>query len=315
MALIVYPVTYTSADARSYAFRSELPIRFACPTLPPGFNTNSDSLWNCNLCGSAREFYQPFERGDIIPFQMQLNDNYNNRPFAPNFGIKGLISSSDYLVKLELLDGDGNVLSDVAEDFCENYLVGWSEKVGSFQTWFVNTGLLPNNLKCFSIKITHYKRIAGVPSVEGVYYTEPFRQNDSCRNTVLLQSSYSNTDCNGNFYGFADAYLGTDTIRFYNSIRVWGSVDFVGESEERETNDRGIVLRQTIIKNYKIISGIYPPYYINKVSQTVRGNAVTVDGSEFKEFEFPDKSDENRMFELDLSFNKQCNIDNRSCNF
>jgi hypothetical protein len=102
---------------------------------------------------------------------------------------------------------------------------------------------------------------------------------------------------------------------FYNFIRIFGSVDYVGEAEERETNDRGVVLRQTIIKEYKIISGLYPEFYVQRLSQTVRGNAIFVDGVEYKDFEFPNKPDDHRMFELDLTFNTECLLDNRNCNF
>lgn len=315
MATIVYPVSYTAADARSYSFRAPLPIKFPCPIVPPGFNTDPNSLWNCNRCGTAREFYQPYERGDIIPFQTQFEDNYNSPNDTLTAGIRGLISSVNYYVEIELLDGDGNLISNIADDFCSDYWVGYDAEIGSLQTWFLNTGLLPSNLKCFSLKITYYRISSGVPAVERVLYTEQFRENDSCRETVAIQSSYTNTDCNGNFYGFVSNYLGTDNPAFYNFIRVFGSVDYIGETEERETNDRGVVLSQTVVKNYKIISGLYPEFYVQRISQTVRGNPIFVDNVEYKDFEFPEKSDDIRMFEIDLTFNQECRLDNRNCNF
>jgi hypothetical protein len=317
MATIVYPIIYTAADARSYSFRAQLPIKYVCPIIPPGFNTDPNSLWNCTRCGSAREFYQPFERGDIIPFQTSFEDNYNNPNDVLNAGIRGLISSVNYYVEIELLDGDGTLVSNIADDFCSDYWVGYDAEFGSLQTWFVNTGLFPSNLKCFSLKITYYKidQTSGLPAIERVIYTEQFRENVSCRSTVAIQSSYANTDCNGNFYGFVTNFLGTNNPVFYNFIRIFGSVDYVGEAEERETNDRGVVLRQTIIKEYKIISGLYPEFYVQRLSQTVRGNAIFVDGVEYKDFEFPNKPDDHRMFELDLTFNTECLLDNRNCNF
>lgn len=317
MATIIYPVTYISADARTYSFRAQLPIKFECPNIAPGYNTDPNALWNCDRCGSSREFYQPYERGDVLPFQTQFEDNYNNPNDVLNAGIRGLISPVNYYVQIELLDGDGVLISNIADDFCSEYYVGQSDEIGSIQTWFVNTGILPANLKCWSLKITYFKidQSSGLPVIERVLYTEQFRENVSCRETVAIQSTYANKDCNGNFYGFVTNFIGTSNPPFYNFIRLFGSVDFIGESEERETNDRGVVLRQTIIKEYKIISGLYPAFYVERLSQTVRGNAIFVDNVEYKDFEFPNRPDDHKMFELDLTFNTECLLDNRKCNF
>lgn len=317
MATIIYPVSYIAADARSYSFRAQLPIKYECPIIPPGFNSDANSLWNCNRCGSAREFYQPYERGDVIPFQTTFDDNYNNPIDTLTAGIRGLISSVNYYVEIELLDGDGVLISNIADDFCSDYWVGYDAEIGSIQTWFLNTGLLPSNLKCFSLKINYYKidQTSGLSVLERVIYTEQFRENDTCRTTVAIQSSYANTDCDGLFYGFVPNYLGTNNPAYYNFIRLFGSVDYIGETEETETNDRGTILRQTIVENYKIISGLVPEYYTRRISKTVRGNAIFVDNIEYKNFSFPDKPDEHRMFEMDLSFDKECRIDNRKCNF
>lgn len=315
MSTIIYPVPYIPADALSYAFQKQVPIKYPCPILTGGLYTNPNDLWNCNRCGSSAEFYAPFERGDIIPFQTNFADNYNSPNSVLTAGIKGNISPVNYYVEIELQDGNGTAISTNADDFCSDYYVAYSDETGSIQTWYINTGLFPANLKCFKIKITYYRLTSGIPTIERVIYSDEFRENTSCRNTVLIQSTYSDSDCFGNFYGISNNYFGTNNIPFYNSIRLFGDVEFVGEDDETETNDRGIVIKRTIRERYQIESGLYPAYFVKRISQTVRGNAIFVDAVEYKNFVYPDKLDGTKMFGIDLTFEKECILDNRKCNF
>ena len=96
-------------------------------------------------------------------------------------------------------------------------------------------------------------------------------------------------------------------------MRVWGEVEWLGSSESATLNDRNVVVNKTITENYKIISGVYPPYFIRKLDQTVRGNQVTVDGELYQNFDYDQKGDDSRMFAIDITFDKNCIIDNNRC--
>ena len=99
-------------------------------------------------------------------------------------------------------------------------------------------------------------------------------------------------------------------------MRVFGSVDTVGETSETTINDRNVVISQDITKNFKIISSAVPVYYFRLISQAVRGNVITVGGiSGYENFELTEKDDNFSMFLLDISFNQRCRIDNKTCNF
>jgi hypothetical protein len=311
--LIQYPVIYTPENSLTYAFRQPVPIRYACPILPPGFLSDETDGWNCNLCGSASAFYAPYVAGDIIPFQTQFADNYNVPTDVITAGFQTSVSATHY-VKVELQDCCGVTVSEYIDDFCEVYWVGYSVETGSIQTWFVNTGLFPTGLECFRLKITYY-RDSGAPVVERTLYTEYYKEVANCGGigTALIESTYPNYDCNGNYYGQLTNTLGLGNAAFYNSMRIEGEVEFFGESESVTENDRNVVIKKDITENYGIISGVVPPYFIKRLAQTVRGNAVTVDGIQYQNFSYDSKPETSKMFLLDLTFNKKCSIDNRTC--
>lgn len=315
--LITYPITYVPQVSRTYSFRQPVPIRYVCPVLPPNFMQNETDAWNCNLCGSDIPFYIPYVQGDIIPFQTQYTDNYNQPNSVLVAGFLTSESTSHYIA-VSLYDCCGNLITDLIDEFSDSYHVGQSLATGSIQTWFVNTGLLPNDLDCFRLKIEYYKLNPDTlePELDRTLWTEYYKAIPDCGNlidTSLIYSTYANYDCNGNFYGTLTNYLGSNNTPFYNSLRVYGTVEFFGDTEAVIENDRNVVISKDITENYGIISAAVPPFYIKLLQQAVRGNYVTVDGVQYQNFRYDSKPEDNRMFLLDLTFDKKCRIDNKQC--
>jgi hypothetical protein len=278
---------------------------------------NFNDAWNCNLCGSDLPFYIPYVEGDIIPFQTQVTDNYNQPNSVLVAGFQTSTSTSHYVV-VSLYDCCGNLVSDFIDDFSDSYHVGQSLSTGSIQTWFVNTGLFQADLDCFRLYIDYYKinQITLEPELDKRLYTEYYKKIEGCgslNDTALIYSTYANYDCNGNFYGTLTNYLGSNNTPFYNSLRIFGIVEFFGDTEAITENDRNVVISKDITENYGIISGAVPPFYIKLLQQAVRGNIVTVDGVQYQNFRYDSKPDDNRMFLLDLTFDKRCRLDNKQC--
>lgn len=315
--LITYPITYVPEISRTYSFRQPVPIRYACPILPGNFMQNETDAWNCNLCGSDIPFYIPYVQGDLIPFQTQYTDQYNQPNSVLVAGFLTSESTSHYVV-VSLYDCCGNLITDLIDEFSDSYHVGQSLATGSIQTWFVNTGLFPNDLDCFRLKIEFYKinQQTLEPELDKTLWTEYYKQVEDCGNlidTSLIYSTYANYDCNGNYYGTLTNYLGVNNTPFYNSLRIFGNVEFFGDTESVIENDRNVVISKDITENYGIISAAVPPFYIKLLQQAVRGNYVTVDGVQYQNFRYDSKPEDNRMFLLDLTFDKKCRIDNKQC--
>ena len=315
--LVNYPVSYTPEISRTYSFRQPVPIRYSCPILPPNLMQNETDAWNCNLCGSDLPFYIPYVEGDVIPFQTQVTDLYNQPNDVLVAGFQTSTSSTHYVV-VSLYDCCGNLVSDFIDDFSDSYHVGQSLSTGSIQTWFVNTGLFPSDLDCFRLRIEYFKinQITLDPETDKVLWTEYYKEVEGCgslNDTSLIYSTYANYDCNGNFYGTLTNYLGSNNTPFYNSLRIFGTVEFFGDTEAIVENDRNVVISKDITENYGIISGAVPPFYIKLLQQAVRGNYVTVDAVQYQNFRYDSKPEDNRMFLLDLTFDKRCRLDNKQC--
>jgi hypothetical protein len=315
--LLNYPITYTPEISRTYSFRQPVPIRYACPILPGNLMQNFNDAWNCNLCGSDLPFYIPYVNGDIIPFQTQVTDLYNQPNDVLVAGFFTTTSVSHY-VQVSLYDCCGNEISKYIDVFSDSYHVGQSLATGSIQTWFVNTGLFPSDLDCFRLRIEYFKinQITLEPETDKVLWTEYYKEVEGCGNlndTSLIYSTYANYDCNGNFYGTLTNYLGSNNTPFYNSVRIFGTVEFFGDTEAITENDRNVVISKDITENYGIISGAVPPFFIKLLQQAVRGNYVTVDAVQYQNFRYDSKPEDNRMFLLDLTFDKRCRLDNKQC--
>jgi len=317
---ITYPITYVPADSYSYAYRAAVPIRYNCLDLPPGYLSADTDGWNCNLCGSDAAFFAPYEPGDIIPFQTRLADNYNLPASVLTFGFKTNLSGANNFIVVELQDCCGVAITDFADEFMSVYWVSNSVADGSAQTWFVNTGLFPTELKCFRLKITYYKinQITSLPEIERSIFTEFYKEVEECGSgidTVLIESSYQSADCNGNYYGTPTNYLGNTNTAYYNSMRVFGSVQFTGDTASTTENDRGTIISTTVVDNFRIISSIYPPYFVRRLQQTLRGNVVTADAAQYQNWTFSSLDVGFKTFSIDIEMDKKCFIDNRKCNF
>jgi hypothetical protein len=285
--------------------------------LPPNLLQNFNDAWNCNLCGSDLQFYIPYVEGDIIPFQTQVTDLYNMPNDVLVAGFQTSTSTLHY-VEVSLYDCCDNLISSFIDDFSDSYYVGQSLATGSIQTWFVNTGLFPNDLDCFRLRIEFFKinQITLEPETDKVLWSEYYKEVEGCgslNDTSLIYSTYANYDCNGNFYGTLTNYLGSNNTPFYNSLRIFGTVEFFGDTEAITENDRNVVISKDITENYGIISGAVPPFFIKLLQQAVRGNYVTVDAVQYQNFRYDSKPDDNRMFLLDLTFDKRCRLDNKQC--
>jgi hypothetical protein len=172
-------------------------------------------------------------------------------------------------------------------------------------------------VKCWSLKITYYKinQSTLLPEIERTIYTQEFKEVESCIDTVKIESYYPTSDCNNNYYNQFSNILGIGSTPYFNFLRVIGKVEFMGESNETTTNDRGTIISQTITENFSVFSGLIPTYYFKKISQAVRGNRVFFDGVQYETFSLSEKNDGDSMFPLDIEMTKKCRLDNKSCNF
>lgn len=219
--------------------------------------TDPNKGWNCGLCANDIPFNRPVATDDILHFQFQEIDNINGQ----NPSIIGTV-------------GWFNGLCDVfARDCCTNNYLDEPGNPGTAQSlvfyssnYFVGVFNVPDyqgnafykniqgikipmdvfytdfkaqfpNSDCFYLEFVFNKGSLVAPN-NVFYYTNPYQFINNCQNTILLQSTFASTDCDGHYYGdkiigFSSQTVGT-VFPFNNEIRIPAVVERTGFSISKE---------------------------------------------------------------------------------
>lgn len=328
--LVNYPVIYAPAVHPSAFRQLACPPVVACPSYPSlNFVSEPSARWNCNLCGADMPYTSLFASGDIIPLQFNLPDvrNINNTGTrTPQIGWRQTdLINTLYYVRAEVYSYDDcdTPVFELVDDFCSDWWVGYSDKVGAVQTLFVDTSLIvAAGVDAFYIKIT---TIDDTLADAITLYSEPFII-DTCKSTLLLQSDYATIDCeNRDYRNPTDSVLQglkvpfvapvADSLTpFYASWRFEATIKQVGFSSEATVNDNDIVTRQKLTDTYELAFFPLAPYAAEIANAILRGRSVTVDSVEYTNFGDIAQNLEGRSFLPTVSCERVCKIDNLGCN-
>lgn len=327
--LINYPVSYTPAVHPSAFRQLACPPVVACPTYPTlNFVAEPSDRWNCNLCGGDLPYVSLFKAGDIIPLQFNLPDsrNINNTgTLTPQVGWRqtDLLNPFWYIrAEVFAFDDCDTPIFELVDRFCADWWVGYSDKVGAVQTLFVDTSqIVAAGVEAFYIKIT---TVDDALADAITLYSEPFIA-DTCKDTLLFQSNYANTDCeNRDYRNPTDSVLNAIKVPFtppvadsltpfYASWRFEATIKATGYSSEATINDNDIVTRQKLTDSYEIAFFPLAPYAAKIANAIIRGRSVTVDGVEYENFGDIAQNLEGRNFLPVVSCQRVCKIDNLGC--
>jgi hypothetical protein len=253
------------------------------------------------------------------------NINQLNGTRRPQIGWRQLdLINTFYYIKAEvfsLTDCITPVFS-LVDDFCSDWWVGYSDKVGSIQTLFVDTSILSGaGLEGFYLKITTVNDLL-VDNI--VLYSEPFIL-DTCKKTLLLQSDYASIDCENrdyreptsvNIYGLKVPFVAPaagSLTPFYASWRYEGTFKAIGNASEATLNDNDIIVRQKITDTYELALYPIPPYAYEILKAIIRGKNVTIEGEDYIDFGDIGQNLEGRGFLPIVTCSKVCKINNLSC--
>ena len=330
--IIFYPVVYAPAVENSYTQLLDLPPRVSCPRYPVlNFTSSLAQQWNCQKC-TIQPYFSQFQVGDIIPIQLNLPDKRNNFLFGtdvPNLGWQQAdLVNPFWYIKAELYNGSTTapaLILSRADLFCSDWWVGYSDRVGSVQTLFVDTSLFPIGTTTFRIKIT---TINNAFADDIVLWSEPFCVANDCKNTVVVSGTYASVDCENRDYRDPDLLnfihtpfngsnpLGYLPTPFYTSWRFHGLVSKQSFGAEKILNDLDKVVSAKSSQIDRLtLSEILPPYAAEILATTLQGGEFYIDNEQYNT-----ASDVNKNINKGLGFlpsidlTKTCNISNRKCN-
>lgn len=330
---ITVPYTVPVAPAlHPSAFRRlACPPVVTCPRYPVlNFVSQQTDKWNCNLCGADLPYVSLFDAGDIIPLQFNLPDvrniNQLNGTRRPQIGWRqtDLLNASWY-IRAEIYDVAGDCITPVfslVEDFCADWWVGYSDKIGAIQTLFIDTSLIvAAGVDAFFVKIV---TVNDALTDEITLWSEPFILN-LCKNTVQIVSTYPKLDCVPRDYRnpTSDAIQGlkvpfvapvADSLTaFFASWRFEGQMRAVNNSSEQTLNDNDVLIRQRVIDSFELTLFPIAPYAFDILKAIIRGERVLIDNVEYVNFGDISSNLEGRNFLPVLTCEQVCKIDNLAC--
>jgi hypothetical protein len=324
----------------SYFSFLPLPAIVDCPRYPTlNFVSSRADSWNCAaFCGSEKPYFSLYKFGDIIPIQVNLPDvrniNQSTGTPKPQIGWRQTDTTNNFwYVRCEVysLSDCTTPIFELVNQFCTDWWVGYSDKVGSIQTLFIDTGtiIVPDGfiLKIVTIKDDLTDNIT--------LWSEPFlkiNRKANCNNTLVIRSEYPAIDCENrdyrkpeNDYTVANAGIyaikapftatGATLTPFYSSWRYEVDVIAQGDSAESEFNDNDFVIRQRVIRKFNLsFLDMIPPYIYDILTAQLRGTNVTVDGVEYTNIGDIDKETESgRMFLPLVAMEQICDLKNLRC--
>lgn len=329
MITVIFPSVQTPTVEPSFGTSLGMPPFVTCPVFdqPPFIGPSQGLSWNCNRCGSDSLFFSLWAENDIIPFQISAGDPANANPTNPTIGFKdtgtGLTPGVDYYVKIELLDSDcSTVIFDNADQFCSDYWVSFSPKIGPYQTFFVDTSLFPANQNVWRIRLQTYLPSGAVASIT---YTEIFKKV-RCEPTLLMQSVHAINDCLDHQYETPENFVGPSVppagspTPFFLRWRFAGELTHTGFVNERQVNDNDDVLSIKKRKVFELTFRKMPPFAATILDTITSVSVVQIDsdGSGFQNYEEATDISKRiesgtRMFKPLINVTQICEIDEFKC--
>ena len=328
--VVQYPFSPVPALHPSAGRSLECPPVVSCPRYPTlNFVSRETDRWNCNLCGGDMPYLSLFEAGDVIPLQFNLPDvrniNQINGTRRPSIGWRQLdLINVFWYVRAEIyaLEDCTTPVFSLVDDFCADWWVGYSDKIGAIQTLFIDTSLIvAAGLDAFVVKIV---TVDDSLADNITLWSEPFFLA-TCKKTVLITSDYSTTDCvprdyrnptDSSIQGIKVPFVApaADSLTpFYGSWRFEGEIKAVGNSSEQTLNDNDVLIRQKITNAFDLILLPIAPYAFDILKALIRGENVTIDGNTYINFGDISSNLEGRNFLPVIPCEQVCDIDNLNC--
>lgn len=296
----------------------------------PPFVGSLNDLWSCIRCGAETEYKIPFVRGDVFPFQFNLEDTRNPAFGIMNLGWRTTANSGAGLwyISAELYSGDCTTLiySNV-DEFCADWWVARDERLGSIQTIFVDTNLLPAGQTHFQIKIS--LREATGAGIKQTLVSEVF-ELVRCEDSVFVTADYASYDCMDKRYkpllprpegiwihntAGADP-LGYEPTKFYSGFRYLAEIVRTGFRKEDTLNDNEDVIKRKNIDVFSLnLLRPIPPDIAKILATQTQANSVEVEGQLYVNFADFDQNSEQigRMYISEIECEQVCRTSNYDC--
>lgn len=223
---------------------------------------------------------------DLLYFQFQMPDPFNNWEDNPQYGWKELGDPYFFCTAL-IYDESGRLLNYPLEAFAVNKFVAQFEDGKTYQQITIDPTYFPNRFYIeFKFKLSDCDYLS--------FFTEPY-QKICCKEaleTFVVEGEYLLTgrgsfDCRGYYYGdyVSAQFVGDAPEPYRNIYRIWGTVE--EDSISIDMNEVGNnyfkrIVRTTGIRNYRLRTKPIPSYVMDRLTIAMRSKQLKIDGLNFK---------------------------------
>ncbi len=227
----------------------------------------------CSLkCENDLDYIEPFVDGDALYFQFVI-------PYGQYIGYWDIVNLSATVIP-QTIDWQ-QYYGTVNGDEINTIVL----KV-TFDTDFCATASAAN--KCFRLQLNIYDDEFPGGTMLYIMRSNLFTCT-FCQTTVTIQSSYSITDCLGNYYnnGRIAQDIGLqgngDEATFSNSKRIYATLKKLPSKISLSSNSNCYLYKSEIIEAYELQgTKLYPPYVARQIENIMLGRNLTINGEQYQ---------------------------------
>jgi hypothetical protein len=253
------------------------------------------------LCPNDLPYWNLVKRDDILNFQFQQLDNLNGQqptPLSSNGWFTGLCDFRIYDCCTDVMY-TGSVISSAVDYFSGIYNIPdykgqpFYKNIQSIQISVDEVLNLADTqfpgIDCFYLEFRFETSDGSTPSSMVSIFTEPYKL-DTCKDTLVIESTFPMSDCNGYYYGndiivhdsLNGSYPNGVSFPYSNEYRVPSYLERTGFSIKKEFV--GVYPKTTSSQkqdNWKFTTNRLPENVAGQVADIFTGGTVYINGNEF----------------------------------
>jgi hypothetical protein len=251
--------------------------------------------WNCNLCGNDTPFWIPFQNGDTYTFQFQ-----QPQTIVGHGGWYSNGTSYDGTAQFTITTCCGKEI-EIGDRQFENIVV--NQFIGEFQTTQVGGNATISPIQQIEFDLYAIAELLISQGYDPCFYfnftfadkkgeekqtfcSEPFKLEVCAdkKQSVLIESEYSSTDCFGLYYGtnFTQTFGGLP-FPYSNQIRIpcafeqtnFNITKSIIDTSQKTTNSQ-------VCENWEMNTFPIPQRFAKLLASIVAGADIMIDGVEYQ---------------------------------
>lgn len=315
----IIPVTYVPEDNESYINTDVVLMKDCSQVGDP--NPECDG-YNFNRCPNDSAYCQPFLKGDVVKLQYIVNVKKYKKIFVDV--INTATGEVEYSVAVTTQQGSDstrtnylNVIIDTNQAIFDS-LTCWYVKISLYGCLLTDQATAEDYATCLREKQFDGLTLAEAQrecysemcEISDFIASEPYCAVRCDEPTLLVQGSYPEYDCNGNYYGL---FVGSLANSYTPTLRIRGVVEPNGYSFQETVNHLKRIKSQQS-EQFLFRVKMSPYYVAQQIAVCFNSAELTIDGLTYTKATKLDKNfDEGSEWIIQEAIFRECSEINFTC--